>query len=121
MENNFPIVGPNGLGIISLPYLNTFFFPDERFVRPLDGTIGLACQSGGVLVDLIIKLTHDQVGISRAISLGNKAVIDEIDAIRFFNDDKKTDVIGLYLEGFTENRGRDFINEVKKCSKPKIY
>jgi acetyltransferase len=120
IDNNFPVIGPNGLGIISLPNLNTFFFPEERFITPLNGTLGLACQSGGVLVDLMIKLTHDGVGVSRVISLGNKAVIDEIDAIRFFDSDERTGVIGLYLEGFAENRGRDFLEAIHKTNKPVV-
>jgi acyl-CoA synthetase (NDP forming) len=120
LENNFPVIGPNGLGVFSVPYINTLFFPDDRFVQPLDGVIGLASQSGGILVDLLIRFTREGVGISHALSIGNKAVIDEVDALRFFREDEKTRVIGLYFEGFTRHRGRDFIRELKDTDKPVV-
>ena len=120
MENNFPIIGPNCLGVYSAPFINTFFFPDERFVEPLAGNVGLACQSGGVLVDLLIKFTQEQLGISKAISLGNEASVDCIEVLRYFRDDEKTSVIGLYIEGFAEMRGRDLVNELKKIEKPVV-
>ncbi|HOW81044.1 MAG TPA: CoA-binding protein [Spirochaetota bacterium] len=120
LEHNFPIIGPNGLGVFSMPFINTFFFPDERFVKPLEGNIGLASQSGGIMVDLMIRFTQEQIGLSRALSIGNKAVIDEIDALRFFNSDPRTDVIGIYFEGFEPMRGREFIEELKKTKKPVV-
>ena len=119
-QHDFPIIGPNGLGVYSVPEINTFFFPDERFVKPLKGAIGLASQSGGILVDLMIRFTHEQIGISRALSIGNKAVVDEVEALRFFRDDERTSVIGIYFEGLAEGRGRVFIDEIKKTSKPVV-
>jgi acyl-CoA synthetase (NDP forming) len=120
IEKNFPIIGPNGLGVYSPPELNTFFFPDERFVFPPEGNIGLASQSGGILVDLMIRFAQENVGISRALSIGNKAVIDEVDALKYFRDDPRTDVIGIYFEGFADGRGRDFIEELRKTDKPVV-
>ncbi len=120
LEHDFPVIGPNGLGVFSSPFINTLFFQDERFVKPLEGVIGLASQSGGILVDLMIRFTQEQVGLSRALSIGNKAVIDEVDALRFFNSDPRTKVIGIYFEGFTPLRGRDFIAELKKTRKPVV-
>lgn len=119
-QNHFPIIGPNGLGVYSVPEINTFFFPDERFVKPLKGTIGLASQSGGILVDLMIRFTHEQIGISRALSIGNKAVVDEVEALRFFRDDERTSVIGIYFEGLDPGRGRIFIDEIQKTAKPVV-
>jgi acetyltransferase len=120
LEYSFPVIGPNGLGVFSEPSINTFFFPDERFVQPISGVIGLASQSGGILVDLMIRFTQEQIGLSRALSIGNKAVIDEVDALRFFESDPRTRVIGIYFEGFTPLRGRDFIAALKKTRKPVV-
>lgn len=119
-ERQFPIIGPNGLGVYSPPEITTFFFPDERFVFPPPGRIGLVSQSGGILVDLMIRFSQENVGISRALSIGNKAVVDEVDALRYFRDDPRTDVIGIYFEGFHEGRGRDFVEELRKTAKPVV-
>ena len=119
-EKKFPIIGPNGLGVYSPPGLNTFFFHDERFVKPPMGKIGLVSQSGGILVDLMIRFTQENVGISRALSIGNKAIVDEVDSLKFFIDDPRTDVIGIYFEGFLPGRGRDFIKVINSTDKPVV-
>ncbi|HDP79489.1 MAG TPA: CoA-binding protein [Spirochaetes bacterium] len=119
-ENSFPVVGPNCLGIYSPPRIDTFFLPSERLVEPIPGRVSLISQSGGILVDQLIKMTQEGVGIARAVSIGNKAVIDEIDMLRYFKSDKNTGVIGLYVEGFHPGRGREFINEVNSTDKPVV-
>jgi acyl-CoA synthetase (NDP forming) len=119
-KSNFPIIGPNCLGIFSPPHIDTFFLPNERLIEPRVGNVALISQSGGILVDQIIKLTQEGVGLSRAISIGNKAVVDEIDMLRFFKRDEKTRVIGIYLEGFKAERGRTFIEEVNSIKKPVV-
>lgn len=119
-EHNFPVIGPNCLGIFSPPAIDTFFLPSERLVQPRSGSVALLSQSGGILVDMMIKLTQEGVGISRTVSIGNKAVIDEIDLLFYLDSDPATKVIGLYLEGFSEGRGRDFVTFMEQASRPII-
>ncbi|MBD3186156.1 hypothetical protein GF325_04950, partial [Candidatus Bathyarchaeota archaeon] len=52
-----------------------------------------------------------------AISLGNKAVIDEVDMLSYFTRDPQTDVIGFYLEGFSRGRGREFLLKSRLTNK----
>ncbi|HON79570.1 MAG TPA: CoA-binding protein [Spirochaetota bacterium] len=118
--NKFPVIGPNCLGIFSPPGVDTFFLPHERLIDLREGSVALVSQSGGILVDQTIKLTQEGVGISRAVSIGNKAVIDEVDMLEFFLKDRKTNVVGLYIEGFSEGRGRDFISLMKNAKKPVV-
>jgi len=120
VKNEFPVIGPNCLGVYSPPHIDSFFLPNERLVEPTEGTVALVSQSGGILVDQMIKLTQEGVGLSRAVSIGNKAVIDEVDMLQFFKRDRKTGVIGIYLEGFESERGRAFVDEVNRSSKPVI-
>jgi acyl-CoA synthetase (NDP forming) len=54
------------------------------------------------------------------VSIGNKAVIDEVDMLRFFLSDRKTNVVGIYIEGFSDGRGRDFISLTKSTNKPVV-
>ncbi len=119
-EHDFPIIGPNCLGIFAPPKLNTFFLPDERLVQTRGGSVGLISQSGGVLIDLILDLGAQGVGISRAVSTGNKDVIDEVDLLQCFKEDPKTKVLGIYMEGFNEGRGRDFVEQARDLGKPVV-
>ena len=117
-EADFPFIGPNCLGIYSPPYVDTFFIPSERIVRPENGKVTLVSQSGGILVDHIVKLAGEGVGLSQAVSIGNKALIGEIELLDYFSDDPDTSVIAFYIEGFGEREGRKFVLKAGQCKKP---
>src|SRR5512136_3058661 len=105
----FPFIGPNCLGIYSPPYVDTFFLPSERIVRPEKGKVAIVSQSGGILVDLMIKFAEEGVGLSMAVSIGNKAMVRELDLLQFFENDSETQVVAYYVEGFREKEGREFV------------
>jgi acetyltransferase len=116
----FPFIGPNCLGIYSPPYIDTFFIPGERMMRPEKGKVALVSQSGGILVDYLIKLTEEGVGLSLAVSIGNKALIREVDLLEYFQDDPETKVIAFYVEGFGQGEGREFVLKAGQCTKPVV-
>src|SRR5512136_836745 len=97
---DFPFIGPNCLGVYSPPYVDTFFIPSERIVRPSQGKVSIISQSGGILVDSLIKFSGEGVGLSKAVSIGNKALIGEIPLLEYFEKDPETKVIVFYVEGF---------------------
>ena len=117
-EADFPFLGPNCIGMFSPPFVDTNFIANERIVRPNPGNIALVCQSGGILIDLMIKLTGEGTGLSRAVSIGNKALIREQDLLDYFIDDDRTRVIAFYVEGFGRGEGRTFLEAAAGCSKP---
>ncbi len=117
-EASFPFIGPNCLGICVPDHMDTFFLPAERMVKPLKGNISFVSQSGGILVDQMIKFTTDGVGFAKAVSIGNKAFIGEIELLDYFRADPSTNVIAFYIEGFGENEGRNFVLKAEKCGKP---
>lgn len=119
-EADFPFIGPNCLGIYSPPYVDTFFIPSERIVRPESGKVTLVSQSGGILVDHMVKLAGEGVGLSKAVSIGNKALIGEIELLDYFLDDPETKVIAFYIEGFGEKEGRKFVRKAGQCQKPVV-
>ncbi len=119
-EADFPIIGPNCLGIYSPSYVDSFFLPSERMVRPGNGNIAIVSQSGGILVDQMVKFASQGIGLSRAISIGNKAAVDELDLLKFFARDEMTDVIAFYIEGFSPGSGREFALAANRCPKPVI-
>jgi acetate---CoA ligase (ADP-forming) len=119
-EAEFPFIGPNCLGVYSPPYVDTFFIPSERIVRPEKGRVGLISQSGGILVDHMIKLAGEGIGLSKAVSIGNKALIRELDFLNYFADDPETNVIAFYIEGFGKREGREFVLRAGACPKPVV-
>jgi len=119
-EADFPFIGPNCLGVYSPPYMDTFFLPSERMVRPDRGRVALVSQSGGTLVDQMSKFADEGIGLSLGIGIGNKALIQELDLLEYFARDPETEVIAFYVEGFEKNAGREFVLATGQCPKPVI-
>ena len=119
-EAGFPFIGPNCLGIYAPTRFDTFFLPGERLVRPDPGRVAIVSQSGGVLVDQMVKFAEQGIGLSLAVSIGNKALIRELDLLNYLADDPETRVIAFYIEGFEKNEGRRFVQLANRISKPII-
>lgn len=117
---DFAFVGPNCLGIYSPARFDTFFLPGERLVRPEPGNVAVVSQSGGVLVDQMVKFAEQGVGLSLAVSIGNKALIREVDLLDYFATDDRTRVIAFYVEGFARNEGRRFVRRAAELTKPVV-
>jgi acetate---CoA ligase (ADP-forming) len=94
-EANFPFFGPNCLGVYAPPYIDTLFIPSERMVKPEVGKVAIISQSGGILIDYMIKCASQGVGLSAGISIGNKALVKEADLLKHFAHDPDTDVIAF--------------------------
>ena len=119
-EGGLPFIGPNCLGIYAPGQFDTFFLPGERLVRPSAGNVAIISQSGGVLVDQLVKFSGQGLGVSLAVSIGNKALIRETELLNYLAKDPQTQVISFYIEGFAPNEGRDFAMAAAKCPKPVI-
>jgi acetyltransferase len=119
-EADFPVIGPNCLGIYAPARVNTFFIPSERMIHPQRGGVAMVSQSGGILVDQMIKFADEGVGISLAVSIGNKAFVKETDLLLHLMQDAETKVIAFYIEGFGKGEGREFVLAAATCPKPVI-
>lgn len=119
-KHGFPFIGPNCLGFYVPGCMDTFFIPSERMIRPEVGKVALISQSGGVLVDLMTKFAEQGVGFSLGVSIGNKALIRELDLLRYLAKDPDTGVIAFYIEGFARGEGREFVRAARRCAKPVI-
>jgi len=119
-EAQFPFIGPNCLGIYKPSIVDTFFLPSERLIRPESGNVAFVSQSGGVLVDQMVKFAGEGIGISLAVSIGNKALVRETDLLEYLMQDPQTGVIAFYIEGFEKNEGRQFVQLARNSTKPII-
>lgn len=119
-DAGLPFIGPNCLGIYAPGRFDTFFLPGERLVRPSMGNVAIVSQSGGVLVDQMVKFAGQGIGLSLAVSIGNKAMIRETELLNYLAKDSQTHVIAFYIEGFGPNEGRSFVQAAARCKKPVI-
>ncbi len=117
---DFPFIGPNCLGLYNPDKIDSLFLPAERIVTPKKGHVAIISQSGGILIDQMVKFRDEGIGMSIGVSIGNKALIGETELLRYFENDKNTKVIAFYIEGFKKGKGRDFVQIASSCSKPVI-
>jgi acyl-CoA synthetase (NDP forming) len=118
-HHGVPLIGPNCVGVYNPPFINTIIIPNERFVVPKSkGNMAIVSQSGGVLLDQFFCKDYERdIAISKAVSLGNKAVLDEVELLEYFEHDPQTEIIGFYLEGFAKNHGREFLLKSRETNK----
>ncbi|GAI08343.1 unnamed protein product, partial [marine sediment metagenome] len=62
----------------------------------------VASQSGGMCGYIVNALTNHNVGVSKAIGLGNRCNLDFDETVAYLAEDKETRVIILYLEGLEQ-------------------
>lgn len=111
---NFLLLGPNSLGVIdSAGGLNASIAQDA----PLPGNIGFFSQSGALCAAVLDWSLENGIGFSRFMSLGNKAGINEADALETLGDDPSTSVIIGYLEAL--DNGREFMQVAQRVSQHK--
>lgn len=107
------VLGPNTMGYKS-PVDNI----DASFVFGManPGRIALVSQSGALCIGMIHYANAERIGLSRIISIGNKADVDDADLIEYLDQDDATDVIAMYIEGIRD--GRKFLEAARKAKKP---
>jgi acyl-CoA synthetase (NDP forming) len=115
-EYDIRILGPNTiLGVVNtVNGLNTTF---ERDVMPKKGNISIISQSGGVGALLLDLACFYDIGISKFAFIGEKIDVNDVDLLRYFNEDPETKVICLYMEGI--EKGREFVEAAREVVKKK--
>jgi acetyltransferase len=114
-RNNLNILGPNCLGfIIPSLKLNASFAGG----MPEAGNIAFVTQSGALAVAMMDAAKNYDFKFSQIVSIGNKMQIDETALLKYLEKDKKTKVIGMYLENI--KNGQKFIEIVRSLSKPVV-
>ncbi len=95
------VVGPNSLGIRSLPGgYDTLFIPETK-LPPRQGevrNVALVCQSGAFMITRMNRLPF--LNPVFAISTGNQMDLSTIDFVEYLVQREEIDVVALYVEGF---------------------
>jgi len=113
-KSKIPLLGPNCLGVIRpSSKLNASFSPS----MPPEGTIAFISQSGALADSIIDWAIEARYGFSSVVSIGNRADLDIVDFLEYFEDDEKTKAITIYVEGIGD--GRKFMEVAERVSKKK--
>jgi acetyltransferase len=114
-EYGIRLTGPNCIGILDthLP-LDTTFLPPPG---PPPGDVAFISHSGAICAAVIDWARGQGFGLSRLVSLGNQADLNETDFLAPVAGDPFTRVITLYLEGVSD--GRRFATEAARISQHK--
>jgi acetate---CoA ligase (ADP-forming) len=114
-KHGIRFIGPNGIGVANLENGLALPFMPLRPDLTL-GPVSILAQSGGVGLSYLNFLADESIGVNKFVSLGNKLNVDENDLLSYLIHDKGTNIILLYLEGFTD--GRRFVEIASKSEKP---
>jgi len=113
------VIGPNCLGVMNLDpktMMNSTFLK----ITPKSGEIALVSQSGAICAALCEDASAQGIGFSAVVSMGNKAVMSEIDVLNMLANHNQTKVIVMYLEDM--GNGQEFLkvckNITRKLKKP---
>lgn len=113
-RGNIRFIGPNCLGVISTyDKLNASFGGD----LPVEGATCYVSQSGALLAAILDMANNQGIGLSKLISIGNKADLNELDILRAMDKDADTKVIAGYLESIDD--GNQFAREAEDISNRK--
>ncbi len=110
------VIGPNCFGVINLEkgVVLPFFILSPDYMKK--GNVSIVSQSGGVFYDTCMISSCENIGLCKAISIGNKLLINENECLQYLINDKDTEIIGLYLEHFSN--GKAFMEISASTEKP---
>ncbi len=113
-EFDIRLIGPNCLGVIdTITPMNASFSAG----MPPDGPMDFMSQSGALGTAILDWAQAGRLGLSKFVSLGNKADVNEIDLLAAWSDDPGSRVILSYIEGLPD--GGQFIRVARQVSKVK--
>ena len=114
-EKDIRIIGPNCAGIAST-HTKMIAAMENNYIP---GGLSIISQSGALAGSMMLRATHEGLGIDKWISFGNASDVEESELLKYLAEEKDspTKVIFLYLEGATN--GRKLIEELKNASKLK--
>ncbi len=97
-KNNIALVGPNCLGVINPEIkMNASF----ATIMPPTGNIAFISQSGALCTAILDYAQKLDIGFSKFVSVGNKALLSEDQLFDYLAKDKKTKVVAMYVEQLT--------------------
>jgi len=113
-DNDVALVGPNCLGVLS-----TWAGLNASFISglPKKGNIAFFSQSGALCSAILDWAKGLDIGFSKFVSLGNKAVVDESHMLYYLAQDPETKVVLGYIEKV--EHGEAFLRMARRITREK--
>ena len=102
-KGGMKIIGPNTLGLIN-PGINLTASFQYTLSLSKVGNVAVVAQSGGMCIYIVHALTNHNVGISKAMGVGNRCNLDFGEIVTYLGQDEQTRVIVIYVEGLEQPR-----------------
>lgn len=100
-------IGPNCAGL-----LNTHWNCAATFeAYPPKGSCAIVSQSGAIGGAITYQAQKENLGISKFVSYGNGADLNQVDFLRYLINDEETSVVAVYIENI--KNGREFMDALK--------
>ena len=117
-EYGIRFIGPNCIGLVNTENgLSTPFVAVSTQFET--GKVSVISQSGGVALNYMDALAFEGVNFNKVMSIGNKLNVDETELLDYLvNQDRGTEIICMYLEGFKD--GRRLLDIARSSTKPII-
>jgi acyl-CoA synthetase (NDP forming) len=115
-DKGLKIIGPNCMG----PYCPSVGLTAWGAIPGLSGSVGIISQSGGLTQRLTEYAASLGIGVDKAVSFGNAAVLDSTDFLEIMAEDKDIRVIAMYLESVKDGRKLLRIAKAANQKKPVI-
>ncbi|WP_319498894.1 bifunctional acetate--CoA ligase family protein/GNAT family N-acetyltransferase [uncultured Cohaesibacter sp.] len=113
-RHHIRLLGPNTIGVLSpMAGLNASF----SHVPGLSGDLGLISQSSAIVTSVAEWASHNNVGFSGMVALGDKADVDIADMLDYFAMDPQTRAILLYIENIRD--ARKFMTSARAAARAK--
>lgn len=101
--NGLQIIGPNTLGLLN-PSINLNATFEASLGSIKAGGVAVVTQSGGMCHFIVQALSNHNVGVSKALCLGNRCGLDFDGVLGYLAEDEETRVIVMYIEGLEQPR-----------------
>ncbi|MGE0290259.1 MAG: acetate--CoA ligase family protein [Bradyrhizobium sp.] len=119
-ETGLAVTGPNCLGNLSAGE-KLFTNIDDRIVTMEQGKVGIAGQSGAIVMAIRQALEDRGVGVGYMVTTGNEVGLETPDLMAYFAADPSIRVIAVYLEGVRNTKAfRDACKAARAAGKPVI-
>lgn len=111
------MMGPNCLGVMNIHHrMNATF----AAALPPPGPISVISQSGALCVAILDWAVKEKLGLSKVLSIGNKADLNEADFLEALALDRETRVVVSYLENITDGNKFLQVAEAAASVKPVV-
>jgi acyl-CoA synthetase (NDP forming) len=119
-ETGLAVTGPNCLGNLSAGE-KLFTNIDDRIVTMEQGSVGIAGQSGAIVMAIRQTLEDRGVGVGYMVTTGNEAGLETPDLMSYFAADPSIRIIVVYLEGVRNTTAfREACKAARAAGKPVI-